>query len=989
MSHQAQDAAAAADEFRRARALFEAALEQPPGERLRFVEGACADDAPLLAIVRDMLRADADRHPLLDGAVPVDRWQAGETFAGQFRILGLLGRGGMGEVFRAFDATLGREVALKVLPSTDVLAPGRGERLARLQREAQMLAALSHPNIAAIYGLAEADGVHALVLELVDGPTLAERIQSGRMLLDEVITVARQIAIGLEAAHEEGIVHRDLKPANIKLRADGTVKLLDFGLAKAVQPESAIDSAPTMSPAITSPSMIQRGALLGTAAYMSPEQARGREADRRSDIWAFGAVLYEMLAGDRAFKGDDVADTLAAVLRADVDRTRLPESTPNALRLLLARCLDRDVSRRLRDIGEARVVLEDLSQRGPSSDGAWTTPGSGHTPLARRLVGPAIAATVAALGVAAVTWPRETAPAPPVTRFALTMPGDQSLLLDPQSRDLAITPDGSRVIYKGGSRVDLTQLFVYPLDQLDPSPITSGSVPKGPFASPDGQWVGFFEPGQPGAALRKVAISGGPPIEISRLDGPSRGATWGEDDAIVAASGTPATGLLRIPSAGGAFTVLTRPDRERGENDHLWPQFLPGSKAVLYTITDVSGELDAARVAVFDTVAGTSKTLIRGASQAHYVSSGHLVYLAGGALWGIGFDAERLETIGTPTVVVPQVVVLPTGVAEFDIGRDGTLVFVARGGASAAPRTLVWVDRRGQEEALPAPPRAYSTLRISPDGTRVAVEIEDQQNDIWVWNFARETLTRVTSDPGLDKAPLWTPDGKRLIFTSQTGGVLGALFWQAADGSGEAERLTDATLIQRASAMLPDGSGILFSEGGGVNLLRLDGPRRVETVIRTAQGGGSGVVSPDGKWLAYVERETSSSQVFVSPFANPSQGRTLVSKDGGMQPRWSSDGRELYFAALDGGLMSVSVSGGATLSIGTPSRVVDKILYNGLGLFERPAAFDVAPDGKRFLMLKPVNDPSRSSEAATVIVVRNWIEELKRLMAPRSAAVGY
>ena len=473
----------------------------------------------------------------------------------------------MGEVYRAEDAMLGREVALKVLPSASRHATSLDDSTARFRREAQVLAALNHPNIATIHGLEEADGVRALVLELVDGPTLADRVLAGPIPLEEAVSIARQIAVGLEAAHEQGIVHRDLKPANVKLRPDGTVKLLDFGLAKVVQPDVVASDAATVSPTITSPSLIQRGVMLGTAAYGSPEQAKGREADRRSDVWAFGAVLYEMLSGVRAFKGDDISDTLAAVLRADPDWSKLPASTPRPLRQLLARCLDRDVARRLRDIGEARIVLEDLSSGAPRSRSADAFPPP--VPLWRRLVMPAAAAVAAGAAVAVALWPAPSS-SPPVTRFALSVPADNTLLLDPQSRDLAITPDGTRVIYKGGTRRDRTQLFLHELDQLDSKPLTGIGMPKGPFTSPDGRWVGFFEPGaSPGAVLKRVAIGGGPAQEVSRLDGPSRGSTWGEDDTIIAASGAPATGLLRIPPAGGAPVVLTRPNRDRGESDHL------------------------------------------------------------------------------------------------------------------------------------------------------------------------------------------------------------------------------------------------------------------------------------------------------------------------------------------------------------------------------------------------------------------------------------
>ncbi|MEO8076655.1 MAG: hypothetical protein ABI818_10025, partial [Acidobacteriota bacterium] len=675
----------------------------------------------------------------------------------------------------------------------------------------------------------------------------------------------------------------------------------------------------------------------------------------------------------------DVAETLAAVLRADIDVSRFPASTPVALTQLVRRCLDRDVTRRLRDIGEARIALDDLSREAPLV-------GFGRPrrqPRWRLPIAVTAAAIVAAAATSIILWPVAPATSPPATRFVLSTPVDQTLLVDPQSRDLAIAPDGTRVVYKGGPRVDRTQLFTYSLDQLTPEPLTGPGLPKGPFTSPDGHWVAFFEPGPAGVLLKKVAMTGGPPIDVSQLDGPSRGASWGDDGMIIAASAAPDTGLLRIPAAGGGATVLTRPNREAGEADHLFPQVLPGSHTVLYTITALGRDLSAAQVAALDITTGQSKTLVRGASQAYYVSSGHLVYFAGGALWGIGFDPRRLETVGTARVLVPQVVTLPTGVAEFDIARDGTLVYVARVGSREALRTLAWVNRKGQETGIQAPPRRYSTLRLSPDGTRVALEIEDDDNDIWVWDFAREALARVTRNPGLDQSPIWMPDGRRLVFSSQAGGALGSLFLQAADGSGVAERLTESRAIQRASQVLPDGSAVLFSDRSGMQMLTLDGARRTAPMMPSPPAASSGAISPDRRWLAYVVEDSGSApQVFVSPFFHPESERTLVSRDGGVQPRWSPDGRELFFIGFDGTLMHAAVRVGSALSVGVPTRLLPRPYYNGFSLVERPATYDVSPDGRRFLMLKQITSGAEPSRPATVIVVKQWMEELRRLVPP-------
>ncbi len=959
-------------QFQRAREIFEAALAQPPAERDRLVESACGDDVILASDVQAMLRADATPHRWLDGRVllAADRLESGEVIAEHLRIIEPIGRGGMGEVYRAHDTRLGRDVAVKVLPPS-VGTAEHADRLARFRREAQVLAALNHPNIAAIHGLEESDGVHALVLELIDGRTLADRIAAGPIPLDQVVAIARQIAEALEAAHERGIVHRDLKPANIKLRPDGTVKLLDFGLAKVLATD-ANSGHGSASPTLTSPSLVARGVIFGTPAYLSPEQARGEEADRRSDIWAFGAVLYEMLSRRRTFQGEHAADTMAAVLRQDIDWSAVDPATPDRIRRLLGRCLDRDVRRRLRDIGEARIVLEDADEptiTGVEARPQPATPG----PFWRRLIVPAGAIILTGAAVAAAVWTVMRPGTPPVTRFALAATGANALFVDPQSRDLAITPDGTHIIYKGGSRGEDTQLFVRAFDQLEPSPLTAQGLPKGPFTSPDGQWVGFFERGIE-LSLRKVSISGGPPREIARVDGPSRGASWGDDDSILLATGALETGLLRVPASGGTPQVVTRPNRERGEADHLWPHYLPGSGAALFTVTALMGGMEAAQVAVLDVKAGAWKTLIPNASQAQYVSSGHLVYLAGEALWAVAFDLSRLATTGAARVVVPQVLTLPTGTAEFDVARDGTLAYVA-GGGLASRRRLVWVDRRGRQEEIQAMPiRPYAAARLSPDGSRVAVQIDDSDNDIWVWDLARETLARVTTDPSLDHSPLWTPDGRRLIFTR--GGNMGALFWQAADGSGPAERLTESSTIRRATSVLSDSSAVLYTQNADVMMLTLDKGRRVQPVVRTPQPEQHGVISPNGQWLAHAGFD-GGSQIFVRPFPNVNDAMAQVSTTGGVQPLWARNGRELFYLSLDGSLMSVPVVPSRTWKAQAPVRVIEPDVLRDVSISLR--TYDVSPDGQRFLVIKSAPGKNASASAPQIIVAQNWLEEWKRL----------
>ena len=618
------------------------------------------------------------------------------TRVGPYEIVSLLGAGGMGEVYRAHDPKLNRDIALKVLPELFAVDL---DRVARFKREAQVLASLNHPHIAAIYGFEETNGVQALALELVEGPTLADRIAQGPIPVDEALPIARQIAAALEAAHERGIIHRDLKPANIKLRPDGTVKVLDFGLAKALEPVAPVGGDATASPTITSPAMTQMGLILGTAAYMSPEQAKGRPTDKRSDIWSFGAVLHEMLSGQRTFKGDDIADTLAAVLRHDVDWTVLPAATPASVRYLLARCLERDVTRRLRDIGEARIQLEELMS------GAVEQPASSHLAkrsIARRVAPAAIAALASsALTAALVLWMftgRAAQNPPLVSRFEIVPPPGQALGNLDYVRAIAVSPDGRSIV--SVARPERPQLAVRAINGLDVRLLSGTDSAKQPFFSPDSQWIGFHS----GGNLKRVPVSGGVAIPIYSTSGKSgvgwggiRGASWGDDGSIVFA--TFAGELMSVPAGGGEPTVLTRPDPSKSEPRHWYPSILPGGRGILFTITVPDGT-QSAQVAVLDLKTKQQKTLIREGSHAQYIPSGHLVYAAANTLRAVRFDLERLQVLSDPVTVVDDVSmikrrgtirVLPDGhtglrsVAQ----ADGEVARVGRsqGAGSADPRS--------------------------------------------------------------------------------------------------------------------------------------------------------------------------------------------------------------------------------------------------------------------------------------------------------------
>ena len=665
------------------------------------------------------------------------------TRLGSYEILSALGAGGMGEVYRARDTRLDRDVAIKILPEAFA---ADAERVARFQREAKVLASLNHPHIAAIYGLEDADGVKALVMELVEGETLEEKLRHGGLPVDEALSIARQIAEALEAAHERGIIHRDLKPANIKVRPDGTVKVLDFGLAKAFDPTGSSSPSATMSPTI-SMHATQAGVLLGTAAYMPPEQAKGHAVDKRADLWSFGCVLFEMLAGRRPFEGATISDVLAKIIERDPDWNALPAKTPRSIRTLLRRCLEKDPRRRLDSAAVARLEIEEASTT-PTTDGSSRSDVSRGAGWPLRALVP-VAVLAAAVG-AVTTWTvTRPAPAPPlpVSRFAITLPPAQPLAFSINDRDVAISADGTRLAYTAG---DQAQLMVRALDQLDAVPLAGIANARAPFLSPDGRWIGFFDRLDEGVttgpvvqrgALRKVSTSGGPPIAICPLTGASRGASWGPDDSIVFATSDPSTGLLRVPASGGEPEVLTKPDTASGEQDHYFPSVLPGGRGVLFTIT--AGGVADRQVAVLDLKTGQRRTLIRSGSQAEYVETGHLIYTDGGTLWAVRFDLATLDVLGDPVPLIEQVLTL--GAADFTISRRGTLVYVPVGGGKS--RSLVWVTRQGAEEPIAAPPRAYASARLSPDGKRVALQIRDQSGEIWTWDFAREKLTRLTFGP--------------------------------------------------------------------------------------------------------------------------------------------------------------------------------------------------------------------------------------------------
>jgi Protein kinase domain/WD40-like Beta Propeller Repeat len=883
---------------------------------------------------------------------------------GPYEVLAAIGAGGMGEVYRARDTRLQRDVALKVLPEAFARD---AQRMARFEREAKLLASLNHPNIAAIYGLEESGPIRALVMELVEGPTLADRIRSGAIPVDETLPIARQIADAVEYAHDNNVIHRDLKPANIKVKDDGTVKVLDFGLAKAMSEDPAegdMSNSPTLSMAAT-----RQGVILGTAAYMSPEQARGKKVDRRTDIWAFGVVLYEMLTGKQAFEAEDVSMALASVMKSDPEWNQLPHDLSPSLRNILRRCLQKDPKQRLRDMGDVRLAMDGAFETAAAAQASAIAAVAPPPPLWRRAIPIAIAVCLAAALAGGAVWLLTRPAPPPVVRTEIATSAATALAVGGFDRDVAISPDGSHIVYRGNGR-----LLVRALDQLEPEALTGlGSVPRGVFFSPDGQWIGFVD----GTTLKKVAITGGPAVTICSLDAAPRGATWEPDGAIIFATANTAAGLFRVSEGGGEPAVLTKPDREGRETDHLWPEFLPGGQAVLFTIT-TSGGTDNAQVAVLDLRTGAQKIVVRGGSHAHYVESGHLVYAAAGTLRAVRFDLQRLETTGTPVPVVPEVLTTTTGGgANFDVARNGTLVYLP-GGIAATARTLVWLDRQGREQAIKAPPRAYAYPRLSPDEARIALDIRDQESDIWVWDLARETLTRLTFDPAPDRFPVWTPDSKRIIFASDRAGAAN-LYWQAADNTGMVERLTQSPNIQWPFSISPDGMRLVFEEqtaSADLMALTLDKDRRTQPLVQSRMyTERNGEISPDGRWLAYQSNESGQYEIYVRPFPDVNSGRWQVSTMGGTNPLWARSGQELFYVAPDGALMRLPIERGPAWRSGTPTKLFDNnYAWVVAGFSGR--SYDISADGRRFLAIKPATE--QTGAPSNLIVVQNWFEELKQ-----------
>ena len=710
--------------------------------------------------------------------------------------------------------------------------------------------------------------------------------------------------------------------------------------------------------------MTVAGMILGTAAYMSPEQAKGKTVDKRSDVWAFGAVLFEMLTGKRAFAGGDVSEVLASVLAREPDWTLLPNGLSPVLGTYIRRCLHKDSKQRVHDVADVRLALEGAFETGVSqvTDDSSAIP---QPAVWRRALMPMAALIVGAV-VAGVTVWRATLPAPPLpVRTEVTTSGDAALRPDGIHRNLAITQDGSRIVYRGQD-----QLLVRTLDQLEPTAfITHLDDLRAPFVSPDGEWVGFVER----TTLKKVAITGGPPVTVTGMEGVLRGASWGEDGTIIYGTLQAGTGLQRVSAAGGDPVVLTTMDVERGELRHFWPEILPGGEAVLFSVGYGTG-VENMELAVLDLATLEHKILLTGGSHARYAATGHLVYGAEGTLRAVPFDLARLEVTGNPVPVLEGVMTAPTSAVEFSLSANGSLLYVVGNSDGIASRTPVWVDRQGREEPLAVPPRAYTNPRLSPDGTRVALDVRDQEEDIWVWDLVREVLTRLTFDPGADRYPVWTPDSTRVVFSSDVDGAFN-LYWKAADGTGTVDRLTESANLQYGNSFSPDGESLVLREGGvgrevDLRVLSLAGDRGVETLLATEFVEVNADLSPDGRWMAYESDQSGQREIYVRPFPNVEDGQWQISTSGGARPLWALGGSELFYRR-GAALMAVPVQTAPSFMPGTPEVLFEAEYFLGLG----GRSYDVAADGQRFLMIKEGGDAAQN-----VILVQNSFEELRRLV---------
>jgi Tol biopolymer transport system component/predicted Ser/Thr protein kinase len=869
---------------------------------------------------------------------------------GPYEILAPIGKGGMGEVFRAHDSRLNRDVALKV---------SNAQFTERFTREAHAIAALNHTNICHLYDV----GPDYLVMEYVEGQNL-----KGPLSLDEALPIVQQLIDGIEAAHEKNIVHRDLKPANIKVTPEGVVKILDFGLAKATEPSRANDGEKENSPTLTLAETAV-GTILGTAAYMAPEQAKGKTADKRSDIWSFGVILYELLTGKRLFQGESAVEILGAVLNQEPDLSAAPRKVQRLLRW----CLEKDRRKRLQAIGDARIGIEEAQAGAALSENGTSR---------RNIVPWAIAGLMTAFAAVAswTAWRAPRQPERPLMRLDVELPPDTSLATF--YGRLALSPDGTLLAVSLRGADGQTRLGMRRIDQSQITLLDGTEGAIFPFFSPDGQWIAFSGRGQ----LKKVSVHGGVPVSLGGIR--SMGGSWGDDGTIVSVLGV-ASGLSRIPSGGGVFTPVTQVDRAKGELAHRWPQVLPGSQTALFTVYDNSGTYDDSDIDIVSLKSGLRKTVYHGGSFARYLPSGHLVFIHQNTLFAAPFDLKRQVLTGPPQPIVDDIRNEFDAGADFDVSQTGILAYL--GGKRESSRSIFWLDSAGHTQPLQAAPGLYSYPRISPDGKRLAFELDDGQGhvDIWVRDLERDTTSRLTSLPGRNQWPVWTPDSRNIVFLSLNAASPG-IYWIRADGSGEAYRITSDNVRHIPQAITPDGKRLATLEAGpgtGVSIWTapIEGdpnhPQlgKREPFLESPFINILPAFSPDGHWIAYTSGEPGRTGLWVRPFPGP--GGQWQIDGAGRFPLWSRTGHQLFFL-VDGRVMVADyTTKGDSFAAGKPRTWLDKRLLD-LG---SPPAFthDLAPDGKRIAAVLYPNGTADDKPITHVTFLLNFIDELRRRVPVR------
>jgi serine/threonine protein kinase len=871
---------------------------------------------------------------------------------GHYRVGEQLGRGGMGEVYLADDLNLNRKVALKFLPEAFT---GDPERMARFEREAKLLASLNHPNIAAIYGLEQAEGKRFLVLELVEGETLAQRLSKGPLSVEEALGMCRQIAEGLEAAHEKGVIHRDLKPANVMITEGDKVKILDFGLAKALSDETqSIDSSqsPTLTEAMTRP-----GVILGTAAYMSPEQAKSKAVDKRADIWAFGCILYECLTGKRAFEGETVTETLASVLKNEPDWQALPVTIPSNIRFVLRRCLEKEIRRRFRDAADVRIEMEEALAAHPAPI------------VPARRFSPRLSWSIAAFLFVAATvlaWlyfnraPAELMP----TRLSVQTPEGATLVSGSGAAPWpTISPDGRRIVFGAIGDDNRQLLWIRSLDSSSAQPMPGTDGAEQPFWSPDGRFVAFFAQGK----LKKIDISGGTPVTLCDAEGFTREGSWSREGVILFSIAGKT--LFRVPAAGGRPTAAMAFDEARKENSQHYPSFLPDGRRFLYVAESADASKGGLIVGTLDS--NERKFVRAGNSKTRYAPPGFLLFVRDGALVAQAFDARRLQLSGDPVPIAEQIrYTASSGIAAFSVSETGALTFVTR---ESNPRSqMIWVDRAGKQLSVLGDPDWYGNdVELSPDGKRAAVAVADQSgktSDIWLYDVTSGLRTRFTFDPANEWTPIWSADGTRIVFNSNRKGHFD-LYQKPSSGAGAEEVLVENGFEKHPSSWSPDGRHLLYAEqsqGFDLWVLPLSGERKAFPFIKSPFIELYGRYSPDGRWIAYNSNESGRDEVYVAPFP-ASVGKWQVSKAGGAFPRWRDDGREIFYFSMDNKLMAAAVNGTASsFEVGNVKQLFEARAVQG---------YAVSHDGQRFLIISALG---QTASPGPVQVILNWTSLLKK-----------